>query len=109
MGILLVLLFLLGVWLPRNGAKARLASGNQSRRRLSSGFAAGSGIGLSGTIAAGKDEIRIHRSYEVAARRTDAIRSQSSLLPLAQDAYAMKDLRVWLHLGASKIPERVIP
>src|SRR5713101_7915353 len=41
--------------------------------------------------------------------RTDAIRSQSSLLPLAQDPYAMKNLRVWLHLGASKIPERVIP
>ena len=41
--------------------------------------------------------------------RTDAIRSQLSLLPLAQDPHAMKNLRVWLHLGASKIPERVIP
>ena len=56
-----------GITFSPRGLAAAECTGSQSGRPLSGGFAAGSGIGLSGTIAAGKDEIRIHRSYEVGA------------------------------------------
>ena len=90
MGVLLVLLFLLGVWLPRSAPAAKAGADLVAASRPDPESV---GAGTMSSVQA----------------RTDAIRSQLSLPPFAQDPNAMKNLRVWRYLGASKIPERVIP